>query len=260
MNLTAHHTLPNIRRFFVPDPGMTIADSDLDRADLQVVVWEADDAMFKHALRSGIDVHLMNGIDLENLPMPPLDELVETHANYPEHKARYKKQRQLAKSWVHGTNYGGSAATMARAAKISTAQSELLQRRWFGAHPGIKEWHERTEASLLATRSVTNKFGFRKLYFDRIEMLLPQALAWIPQSTVAIYINKVWDQIESHVPEAQVLLQVHDSLVWQAPTHTFNRTARTIQELASKIIVPYDDPLVIPLGVKSSSVSWGDVD
>jgi DNA polymerase I-like protein with 3'-5' exonuclease and polymerase domains len=260
MNLTAHHTLPNIRKFFVPDPGFTIADSDLDRADLQVVVWEADDQMFKHALKSGIDVHLMNGIDLENLPMPPLDELVETHANYPEHKARYKKQRQLAKSWVHGTNYGGSAATMARAAKISTAQSELLQRRWFAAHPGIKDWHERTEASLLATRSVTNRFGFRKVYFDRIDQLLPQALAWVPQSTVAIYINKVWDIIEDRVPEAQVLLQVHDSLVWQAPTHTFNRTARTIQELASQIIVPYDDPLVIPLGVKSSVKSWGDVD
>lgn len=259
MNLAAHHLLPNIRRFFVPDPGMTIADMDLDRADLQVVVWEADDALFKHALKSGIDVHLMNGIDLENLPMPPLDELVESHPNYPEHKVRYKKQRQLAKSWVHGTNYGGSAATMARAAKISTAQSELLQRRWFGAHPGIKEWHTRTETSLQTTRSVTNKFGFRKMYFDRIEALLPQALAWVPQSTVAIYINMIWDKMEDEVPEAQVLLQVHDSLVWQAPTHIFNPVSRRIKELASQIIIPYDDPLVIPVGIKSSPISWGDV-
>lgn len=260
MNLTAHHTLPNIRRFFVPDPGMTIADSDLDRADLQVVIWEADDEMLKHALKAGIDIHIMNGIDLDNLPMPPLDELVETHANYPEHKARFKKQRQLAKSWVHGTNYGGSAATMARAAKISTAQSELLQKRWFAAHPGIKDWHNRTEQSLLTTRGVTNKFGFRKLYFDRIEALLPQALAWIPQSTVAIYINMVWDQIEENVPEAQVLLQVHDSLVLQIPTHIFNPTWRKIQGLANRIVVPYDDPLVIPLGCKSSTISWGDVE
>jgi DNA polymerase I-like protein with 3'-5' exonuclease and polymerase domains len=260
MNLTSHHTLPNIRRFFIPDPGMTIADSDLDRADLQVVIWEANDEMLKNALRTGIDIHIMNGIDLENMPMPPLDELVETHPNYPEHKKRYARQRQLAKSWVHGTNYGGSAATMARAAKISTAQSELLQRRWFAAHPGIKDWHNRTESDLLATRSVYNKFGYRRRYFGRIEGLLPEALAWVPQSTVAIYINKVWDQIDEFVPEAQVLLQVHDSLVLQIPTHIFNPTWRKIKALANGIVVPYDDPLVIPLGCKKSTVSWGDVE
>lgn len=259
MNLTAHHTLPNIRKFFVPDPGYTILDCDLDRADLQVVVWEADDEMLKHALKTGIDIHLMNGIDLENLPMPPLEELVETHPNFEEHKIKFKKQRQLAKSFIHGTNYGGSAATMARAAKISVAQSELLQKRWFAAHPGIRDWHTRTEQSLITTRCVTNKFGFRKLYFDRIEALLPQALAWIPQSTVAIYINKVWDQIEEHLPEAHVLLQIHDSLVLQIPTHIFNPTWRKIQALANGIIIPYSDPLVIPLGVKSSIISWGDV-
>lgn len=251
--------LPNVRRFFVPDPGFTVVDSDLDRADLQVVVWEADDADLKFALKTGVDVHLMNGISLENQPLPPLDELVETHAQYPEHRSKYAKLRQLAKSFIHGTNYGGSARTMAIAAKISTAQSELLQARWFHAHPGIKKWHERTAHLLATKRMAINKFGYRRVYFDRPDALLPEALAWVPQSTVALYINKVWDVWEASDPLWQALLQVHDSLVWQYPTSLVSAAIPRLSELAKTIVVPYEDPLIIPVGFKQSLQSWGDV-
>jgi len=253
-----HQTLPNVRRFFVPDPGKTIVDSDLDRADLQVVVWEADDDELKAALRLGVDLHLLNGLSLENKPVPPLEELCETHPKYPDHRTPNERSRKFAKAWVHGTNYGGGARTMAIAAGCTVHQSELMQARWFGAHPGIKDWHHRTEAMLHASRTVTNKFGYRRVYFDRPEGLLPEALAWIPQSTVAIYINKVWDTWVSSCPEVEILLQVHDSLVYQVPTQSYESLTARLKSLASEIIIPYDDPLVIPVGFKSSPISWGD--
>lgn len=258
MKLLAHQILPNVRKFFVPDPGYTICDTDLDRADLQVVVWEANDDELKSALRLGVDLHILNGIALENISPPPLDELVESHPNYPEHKNRFKRQRQLAKSFIHGTNYGGSARTMAIAAQCTVHQAELLQARWFAAHPGIKDWHRRTEAQLNTSRMVVNKFGNRRVYFDRIEGLLPEALAWVPQSTVALYINKIWDAVVTQLKEAQVLLQVHDSLVWQAPTYKFEHIKEQFRAIASTIIIPYDDPLIIPVGFNYSQISWGD--
>ena len=36
------------------------------------------------------------------------------------------------------------------------------------------------------------------------------------------------------------------------------RLVRRIKEEASQVIVPYPDPLIIPLGVKYSPTSWGD--
>jgi len=258
MNFLAHQPLPNIRKFFVPDPGYTITDTDLDRADLQVVVWEADDDELKHALRIGVDIHLLNGLSLENRPIPDLAELVESHPRYLDHRAPHEKQRKLAKAFIHGTNYGGSARTMAIAAGTTVHQAELLQSRWFGAHPGIKRWHERTQHSLNTTRTVFNRFGFRRVYFDRVDGLLPEALAWVPQSTVALYINKIWDAVATNLPEAHILLQVHDSLVWQAPTPIFESTKARFRELAKTIVIPYPDPLIIPVGFKSSTVSWGD--
>jgi hypothetical protein len=129
-----------------------------------------------------------------------------------------------------------------------------MQKRWFAAHPGIKRWHERTETELHTRRRVINRFGYQRFYFERIDGILPEALAWIPQSTVAIYINKIWMNIYKNLPEVQVLMQVHDSLAGQFPIGMDIERIRAL----SRVVVPYNDPLVIPVGIKISNVSWGD--
>lgn len=97
--------LPNIRELFIPDEGYEFFDMDLDRADLQIVVWEAEDSDLKMALRRGLDMHIFNAMAVFGFDVP-VDELVESHPNFPEHKRRYARQRQLAKAAVHATNYG----------------------------------------------------------------------------------------------------------------------------------------------------------
>jgi DNA polymerase I-like protein with 3'-5' exonuclease and polymerase domains len=231
--------LPNVRKLFIPDPGFTFFDGDLDRADLQVVVWEADDAELKQMLRAGVDLHIENAKAL-GLSDPT------------------KAGREMAKRWVHGTNYGGGARTMAINCGLTVQRAEQMRARWFAVHPGIAEWHRRTEASLASRRYVENRFGYRRYYFDRLDGILPEALAWQPQSTVAIVVNRIWRAIYEQLPEVQVLLQVHDSLAGQYPSHLGEWAKNRIQELASSVSIPYNDPLVIPFKVKTSTTSWGD--
>lgn len=248
-------TLPNVRTVFTPDEGYVFWDMDLDRADLQVAVWEWNDEELKQALRMGVDLHLLNACALQGISTPPMDELIETHPNYLEHRGRLKGPREFAKTFIHGTNYGGSPRTMAAHSNITVHQAELFQRRWFDAHPGIVEWHERTLDQIMTTRSVANKFGYVRFYFGRVDGLLPEALAWVPQSTVACVINRAWLRIAVELPDVQVLLQVHDSIAGQFPV--------TMPHLKDEILkrglvtIPYDDPLTIPVGLKSSLNSWG---
>lgn len=249
--------LPNIRNLFIPDVGNVFFDMDLDRADLQVVVWEADDADLKRRLRMGVDLHIVNGIEIEGLPLPPEEELVEGHPNYPEHLGRYKKQRKFAKAFIHGTNYGGSGRAMAINCGITVAASDKFQNRWFAMHPGIKAWHRRTEENLRTRHFVTNKFGYRRFYFDRIDALLPEALAWQPQSTVALYINLIWMRFFLNIPELEILLQVHDSLAGQFRSHLRDAVITKMKQEASLAVIPYEDPLIIPVGIKWSDKSWG---
>lgn len=221
--------LPNIRKLFVPDPGYVFFDMDLDRADLQVVVWEAEDVEMKVMLREGVDMHVENAKLLGCT-------------------------RQLAKVWVHGTNYGGGPRTMAQNCGLTVHNAEKMQARWFAAHPGIKRWQDRTKALAEGKGYVQNIFGYKWYMFDRLN--LPDALAWQPQSVVGRVINTAWQRIHTEAPEIQVLLQVHDSLAGQFPAAQASQHISTLRKLAT-VQVPYPDPLIIPVGIKTSEVSWG---
>lgn len=247
--------LPNIRKMFVPDPGYEFFDLDLDQADLQVVVWEADDKELKKALRLGVDMHCFNAVSMFNIKGIPPEELIESHPNYRERRGQISEERrQRMKVAVHAVDYGCRERTLAINIGITMKESGDFIKGWFERHPGIKHWHDRTEAQLHSRRMVTNKFGFRWSVLDRLDGILPEALAWIPQSTVGIYINKIWLNIYRMLPEVQVLLQVHDSLAGQFPVG-FDRSKFN---QCTKVIVPYDDPLIIPTGLKTSTKSWGD--
>ncbi|MBV5322711.1 MAG: hypothetical protein JZU60_02615 [Ilumatobacteraceae bacterium] len=249
--------LPNIKSMYVPDKGFTFFDMDLDRADLQIVVRESGEADWIAALKQGIDMHLLNAFIIAKKEPPPIEELVESHPRYPDHRGPLKHAREFAKVFAHATNYGGGAKTVAAHTGRTVQEIDAAQKYWFGAHPGIKRWHERTFEQINRHRFVENKWGYKWFIFDRLEAMLPEALAWVPQSTVGILINKIWSSFYTNIPELQVLLQVHDSLAGQFPTH---RTAHIIplMEKHSRIEIPYDDPLIIPTGVKTSTISWGD--
>ena len=251
--------LPNMRYMVMPDKGKIGIDMDLDRADLQVVVWEADDDELRAALRDGVDMHLLNAATIFNLPIP-YDECKEGHPNQKEHKARYKAFRNKAKIGVHATNYGVGDRKLALSLGITVQEASQFRKRWFEAHPGIKRWHQRTIFQLAKDRTITNRFGYRIVYFDRPEVLLTRALAWLPQSTVAIVIDKAMDNIATHLAkEVDILLQVHDSLFMQCDEDKIHDIIPKIRE-QSLITIPYDQPLVIPVGFEVSNKTWGDVD
>jgi DNA polymerase I-like protein with 3'-5' exonuclease and polymerase domains len=249
MSLGSNITLPNVRKFFLPDPGHILFDVDLAGADAQIVAWEADDAPLKQAFRDhaagkGPKVHCVNSIAIFGDKAGP--------------DGKTDPYYSRAKAGVHLTNYGGKARTAAAALSVSIAAAEYFQRRWFELHPAIAEWHERVLHSLHTTRSVRNPFGFVRTYFDRLDNLLPEALAWVPQSTVAIIIDTAYNRITENLPEVEILLQVHDSLVGQCPISRWPILKPEIHK-ALTVEVPYADPLIVPTGLKTSLRSWGDV-
>lgn len=238
--------LPNVRKLFLPDEGMWIAEIDLDRADLQVVVEEIDDAEMRQAMREGVDMHSLNAKELYGLSCSIADV-----------KKLHNDKRQIMKVWAHGTNYCGQPRTMSVTCGITIHQAEKFQRRWFQIHPGLPVWHKRVKEELARSHSVTNKFGYRRLYFQRIDGLLSEAVAWTPQSTVARVIDGVWAEVLCSVPEVEVLFQVHDSLVMQGPAQTVREWTSAVLDCSRRIVVPYDSPLTIPASIKASPKSWG---
>jgi DNA polymerase I-like protein with 3'-5' exonuclease and polymerase domains len=168
-----------------------------------------------------------------------------------------KIKRLRTKQAVHATNYGGSARALAHVLGWTMRGSESFQRRWFNLHPGIKtNFHGRIESDLQRSRMVTNRFGNRRVYFDRIDSVFPEALAWVPQSTVAEVSFRGALRLEEACPWVEMLLQVHDSLVFQVP-HEYENNFTWIRD-ALAVPIPYATPLTISWGLARSRVSWGD--
>lgn len=235
-------TLPNVKELFIPDPGMTFFDIDLSQADLRIVTWEADEPEMKSMLRAGLD---------------PYTEIAKEFYSDPTITKQHPK-RQTFKSFAHGTHYLGSARELAERLGLSVHIAEKTQKWYFQRFPRIKKWQDDLKDQVLKRRMVENVFGYRCYIFDRIEgTVFNQAAAWIPQSTVGCLINRAYRRIYDDHKDVQVLLQVHDSLAGQFPSHAGDEAKRRIVK-AAEIVLPYDDPLVIPVGVKTSNESWGD--
>jgi DNA polymerase I-like protein with 3'-5' exonuclease and polymerase domains len=166
-------------------------------------------------------------------------------------------RRQTFKSFAHGTNYLGTAKGLAERLGLSVSEAEKTQKWYFNRFPKIKKWQDDLKDQVVKRRMVQNIFGYRCYFFDRIEgTIFNQAAAWIPQSTVACLINRAYVAIDRDLPQVDILLQVHDSLAGQFDTTLGNWMTNKIVE-KSQIALPYDDPLIIPVGVKTSTESWG---
>ena len=235
-------SLPNVRKLFIPDPGMTFFDIDLSSADLRIVVWESDEQEMKAMLREGLD---------------PYTEIAKEFYNDPS-ITKADPRRQTFKSFAHGTNYLGTAKGLAERLGLSVHEAERTQQWYFGRFPKIKKWQDDLKDQVIKRRMVSNVFGYRCYFFDRIEgTIFNQAAAWIPQSTVACLINRAYVNIDRELPQVEILLQVHDSLAGQYPSHLGDWLAKQIVQQA-EIALPYTgDPLTIPIGIKTSCESWG---
>jgi DNA polymerase I-like protein with 3'-5' exonuclease and polymerase domains len=251
LDASLEYKLPNVRKLFIPDKGYAIFDCDLSGADAQVVAWDCNDEDLKNAFRGGLKIHVKNCEDMYGQPFDPARDKV------PQPGKIYSAYDEM-KRFVHATNYGSSARTLAITLGWKTAQAELFQSKWFKLHPRIKHRQREIETQLQTTRRVSNAFGYRITYFDRIEGLLPQALAWIPQSTIGIVCSRGGVSLRKNTPWAEPLLQVHDSLVFQLPYHRINPAGLEAIKRALYNEVPYPDPLLIPWGISASGKSWGD--
>jgi DNA polymerase I-like protein with 3'-5' exonuclease and polymerase domains len=251
--------LPNIRELALADQGKTFFDIDLDRADMQVVAREAGDANFIEALAKGIDLHCMSAAEIFGIKGIPVEELTESHPNYADHRARIgKPNRDKTKNGGHACNYGVGDYKLAQTLGITRLEAGAFKARWFGMFPGIRAWHVRTAELVSKQGYIENKFGARLYNFGRFD--LPEFLGWLPQSTVSGVINRALVRIDEAQQRGEtsieLLIQVHDSLAGQFDTAKRIEEIANLKRLAS-IVVPYDNPLIIPVGVKTSTVSWG---
>lgn len=236
--------LPNIRKLFLFDPGMTGFDLDGDSADLRIVTGESGCRAMQDYFDAGAK---------------PYVEIAKEFYRDPtitKHHPSYKRMKALC----HGSNYGGEAPGLSERIGLPVHDIDRMQKWYFGMCPEIARWQEDIRKQVEERGWIENPFGYRLYVWDRIsKKIFNEALAWTPQSTVGILINRILLAIEKGFQEVELLLQVHDSLTGQYPSYFGEEGKRRLKEIAESVKIPCRHQLVtVPAGIKTSNRSWGE--
>lgn len=258
-----------LRRCFEADPGMKLANLDLEQADARnvgAICWNLflDShgpewaGAYLDACESG-DLHTrVCQMAWRNLPWP--EDPAGWRAIADQVAYRDMTYRDLAKRLGHGTNYLGTPPTMAKHTKVNRQLIEDFQNRYFRGFPCIKAWHHSVQQSLKNDGHITTLLGRRRHFFGRDSdaSTLREAVAYEPQSLTADEIDtgilRLWRN-----PNIQLLIQVHDSILFQYPEELEDEIVPwALEQLKTHITLKGGRNFVVPTEAKIGW-NWGDV-
>jgi DNA polymerase-1 len=240
-----------IRAAFVAEKGKILLSADYSQIELRIMAHFSNDPVLLEAFRNGEDIHARTAQEVFNVgPM-----------------AQTGEHRRAAKAINFGIIYGLSPFGLAQQLNIEQREAAKFINAYFERYRGVKQYLDNI---LVETRQT----GVAKTLFGRIrpmpEINSPQvqlrnfaertALNSPLQGTAADLIKMAMITINRRLSEekleARMILQVHDELLFEAPTAettALEKIVRHEMENVYKLAVP----LVVEVGV---GPNWRDLD
>eukprot|EP01022_Parablepharisma_sp_SALTPOND_P025956 TRINITY_DN6131_c0_g1_i1.p1 TRINITY_DN6131_c0_g1~~TRINITY_DN6131_c0_g1_i1.p1 ORF type:complete len:849 (-),score=363.43 TRINITY_DN6131_c0_g1_i1:177-2723(-) len=224
-----------IRECFVPEPGMVMLSADYSQIELRVLAHLSQDPLLLQDMDQGLDVHTQTAARL--FDVEPQDVT--------------KEMRARAKTVNFGVLYGMSAFRLAREQGISNSEAQEIISKYLGRYAGIAAFQQANLASARDKGYVTTLLGRRRFLptinsHDRVAREAAERIALNTpiQGTAADLIKlamlKVQAMLDAEYPEALMILQVHDELVFEVPekkVKPFAERVRTEMEGVYKLAV-----------------------
>lgn len=195
----------------------------------------------------------------------PYDDVVKDN----DKDAPYGKAKRI----VHGTNYGMGHRKISNLYDMDVRETKRLQDLWKAAIAPTSVWQAATGLKAHQDGVLTTPFGRKRWFWTA--SYYTESLSFIPQSTAAdvIYramIGMMYERIGMSVENAQrvcsitcaiptparLLLQVHDSLVFECPADLVETLVACVKKVMEQ---PWKElgGMYIPIGIKVGD-SWGE--
>jgi DNA polymerase-1 len=240
-----------IRRAFVAPEGCKLISADYSQIELRLLAHLADIPALKRAFADGLDIHAMTASEMFGVPIEGMPSDV----------------RRRAKAINFGIIYGISAFGLANQLSIARNEAGDYIKKYFERFPGIRDYMEATKKTARANGYVTTLFG-RKCHYPRINASNPSERAFNEraainaplQGTAADIIRRAMVRMDDTLTKAglsaQMLLTVHDELVFEAPDDEVEATLPVV----AKVMVDAPEPAVklhVPLKVDARAAqNW----
>ena len=236
-----------IRQAFVAREGCKLVSLDYSQIELRILAHMAGIEALIDAFQEGADIHALTASQVFDIPMEDLDPLV----------------RRKAKAINFGIIYGISAFGLARQLGIEQKEARDYIAAYFERYPGINDYMERMRSRCRKTGMVETLFG-RRIHLPGINeknharrgYAERQAINAPIQGTAADIIKRAMIRVPAALAAAKLsadmLLQVHDELLFEAPERELDETIETVRgvmEGAAGPAVALDVPLVVDAGI-----------
>jgi len=239
----------HIKGIFVAKAEHTLVEADYGQAEFRFWAQYSQDPQMIADIMSGQDIHKMTASNAFGVP-------VETVT---------KKQRQDAKAIVFGLMYGRGTWSVAQQLGIHEKEAEKVVRVFFGRYPSAKQW-------LKSQINFARRTGFVRNYFGRVRRLpgiistedsiRAEAERQTKNSPIqsgasdmtCIASIRIKKALEEKNLGAQLVLTVHDSVIYEVPNAELEKSIDLIREEIERPIEGVNVPMKAEIKV---GTRWG---
>lgn len=259
-----------IRTAFIAPPGKLLLSADYSQIELRLLAHVADIAALKQAFAEGVDIHAMTAAEMFNVPLAEMTAEI----------------RRRAKAINFGIIYGISAFGLANQLAIGRKEADDYIKTYFERFPGIRDYMEATKAFARAHGYVETIFG-RRVYYPQIAASNPAVRAFNERAAInapiqgaaADIIRRAMIRMADGLAQAglagsslggvagaaagardkvQMLLQVHDELVFEVEEEAVPQTIPIVREIMENAAFPAVN-LSVPLKVDARAAkNWDE--
>lgn len=232
-----------IRQVVAAPPGFVLLNFDLKTAESFAVAYRVaaltgDDAYLR-ACQSG-DLHTAVCRLVWRL-LAWSGDLKSDRAIAEQPFYRHFSYRDQAKRGGHGSNYYGTPRTIAGIINVPVKFVEDFQADYFGAFPGISDWHVDCIARVQRDAKITTALKRERRFWGRADDAATwrEAIAYEPQSLVGDVMNEGLIQAQQwalkHMPLRSPMLadlrsQIHDAGLFLVPRKELDHVAAELTE------------------------------
>lgn len=239
-----------IRGAFVPDRGNKLISADYSQVELRVLAHLSEDEVLIDAFGRDEDIHERTAREVFN------ESQLQNHTEC----------RRMAKVINFGIVYGLSAFGLAQKLGITREQAQQFIDAYFERYKGVRRWLDKTLEEARKEGCVKTLFGrIRQIpninsknyglrqFAERTAMNSP--IQGTAADIIKIAMIRIHDSLIKHRLTANLLLQVHDELVLEAPETEVEATCEIVRHEMEKS-VSLRVPLKIALNVAGN---WMDM-
>lgn len=254
-----------LRGGFVAGRGQHLGSADLSQIEMLVMADKSQDPILIHEMRSGIDVHAQNAIDL-------------LHAT-PE-QSKLPQFREPAKRAGFGVITGITEVGLYEQLRLNHIETTVGQCRQILS--GYMAKYRGVDAYIKEIRRKTRSLGYVRDSWGMLRYL-PGVWSDIPyvraeaerqshshdisgtaQGIIQRAMARIWQRLVDEIWPAgihcEILLQIHDELIWEGEGEPDSWQAQMIPEIITEELTAESHLFAVPLKAKATTgKTWGEL-